>query len=73
VGETTWTEVCSTAIYHEDWETQRVRRSFTCQFHPELMADIHDIGGRSAPRYHEMKNRDGVRLPIRLLYRGMQE
>jgi len=23
---------------------------------PELMADIRDIGGRSAPRYHELKN-----------------
>ena len=50
-----------------------MRRSFTCQFHPELMADIRDIGGRSAPRYHEMKNHDGVRLLIRLLYHGMQE
>jgi len=73
VDETNWTEVCSTAIYYKDWETQRVRRSFTCQFHPELMADIRDIGGRSAPRYHEMKNHDGVRLLIRLLYHGMQE
>jgi len=33
---------------------------------PELMADIRDIGGRSAPRYHEMKNHDGVRLLVRL-------
>jgi len=73
VDEQTWTEVCATAIYYKDWETQRVRRSFTCQFHPELMADIRDIGGRSAPRYHEMKNHDGVRLLIRLLYHGMQE
>lgn len=73
VDEAHWTEVCATAIYYKDWETQRVRRSFTCQFHPELMADIRDIGGRSAPRYHEMKNHDGVRLLIRLLYHGMQE
>jgi len=73
VDEHTWTEVCATAIYYKDWETQRVRRSFTCQFHPELMADIRDIGGRSAPRYHELKNHDGVRLLIRLLYHGMQE
>ena len=73
VDEDTWTEVCSTAIYYKDWETQRVRRSFTCQFHPELMDDIRDIGGRSAPRYHEMKEHDGVRLLIRLLYHGMQE
>ena len=31
-----WTEVGTTAIYYKDWETHRVRRSFTCQFHPEL-------------------------------------
>ena len=61
------------AIYYKDWETQRVRRSFTCQFHPELMADIRDIGGRTGPRYHELKNHDGVRLLVRLLYHGMQE
>jgi len=73
VDETYWTEVCATAIYYKDWETQRVRRSFTCQFHPELMADIRDIGGRSAPRYQELKNHDGVRLLIRLLYHGLQE
>ena len=73
VDEHTWTEVCATAIYYKDWETQRVRRSFTCQFHPELMADIRDIGGRSAPRYQELKEHDGVRLLMRLLYHGMQE
>jgi len=73
VDEHTWTEVCATAIYYKDWETQRVRRSFTCQFHPELMADIRDIGGRSAPRYQELKNHDGVRLLMRLLFHGMQE
>ena len=44
-----WTEVGTTAIYYKDWETHRVRRSFTCQFHPELMDDIRDIGGRVGP------------------------
>ena len=73
VDESTWTEVCATAVYYRDWETRRVRRSFTCQFHPELMADIRDIGDRSAPRYRELKDHDGVRLLIRLLYHGMQE
>jgi len=73
VDEDTWTEVCTTAIYYKDWETQRIRRSFTCQFHPELMSDIRDIGGRSAPRYEELKEHDGVRLLIRMLYHGMQE
>lgn len=50
-----------------------IRRSFTCQFHPELMADIRDIGRRAGPRYRELKENDGVRLFIRLLYHGMQE
>jgi hypothetical protein len=68
-----WTEVGTTAIYYKDWETHRIRRSFTCQFHPELMEDIRDIGGRTGPRYHELKDDDGVRLLIRLLYHGMQD
>jgi GMP synthase-like glutamine amidotransferase len=73
VDESNWTEVSATAIYYRDWETRRIRRSFTCQFHPELMADIRDIGGRSGPRYQELKNNDGIRLFMRLLYHGMQE
>jgi hypothetical protein len=73
VDEQSWTEVSATAVYYKDWETHRIRRSFTCQFHPELMADIRDIGGRTGPRYQELKNNDGVRLLIRLLYHGIQE
>jgi GMP synthase-like glutamine amidotransferase len=73
VDAESWTEVSTTAIYYKDWETHRIRRSFTCQFHPELMADIRDIGGRTAPRYKELKEHDGVRLLARLLYHGMQE
>jgi hypothetical protein len=73
VDEDHWTEVGATAIYYKDWETHRIRRSFTCQFHPELMEDIRDIGGRTGPRYHELKDNDGVRLLVRLLYHGMQE
>lgn len=71
--ETSWTEVCTTCIYYKDWETHTIRRSFTSQFHPELMADIRDIGKRDGPRYPELKDNDGVRLLIRLLYHGMQE
>ncbi|MEJ2531933.1 MAG: hypothetical protein P8Y92_09065 [Halioglobus sp.] len=73
VSETDWTEVSTTCIYYKDWETHTIRRSFTCQFHPELMADIRDIGKREGPRYAELKDNDGVRLLIRLLYHGMQE
>lgn len=73
VDDVTMTEVGTTCIYYKDWETHNIRRSFTCQFHPELMADIRDIGRRAGPRYKELKENDGVRLFIRLLYHGMQE
>ena len=73
VDEENGTEVSTTCIYYKDWETHTIRRSFTCQFHPELMADIRDIGRREGPRYAELKDNDGVRLLIRLLYHGMQE
>jgi hypothetical protein len=73
VDEDTMTEVGTTCIYYKDWETHSVRRSFTCQFHPELMADIRDIGKRAGPRYDQLKDNDGIRLFIRLLYHGMQE
>ena len=73
VDENHWTEVSTSCIYCKDWETHTIRRSFTCQFHPELMADIRDIGKREGPRYGELKDNDGVRLLVRLLYHGMQE
>ncbi len=73
VDEVNWTEVSTTCIYYKDWETHTIRRSFTSQFHPELMADIRDIGRRDGLRYEELKDNDGVRLLIRLLYHGMQE
>jgi len=73
VDDDNFTEVSTTAIYYKDWETHNIRRSFTCQFHPELMADIRDVGKRGGPRYAELKDNDGVRLLIRLLYHGMQE
>ncbi|MCB1671259.1 MAG: hypothetical protein R3F41_13665 [Gammaproteobacteria bacterium] len=71
--ENSWTEASNTCIYYKDWETHTIRRSFTCQFHPELMADIRDVGKRDGPRYAELKDNDGVRLFLRLLYHGMQE
>jgi len=73
VNDDSWTEVSTTCIYYKDWETHTIRRSFTSQFHPELMTDIRDIGKRDSPRYAELKDNDGVRLLIRLLYHGMQE
>lgn len=73
VDDDSWTEVSTTCIYYKDYETHSIRRSFTCQFHPELMADIRDIGKRHGPRYAELKENDGIRLLVRLLYHGMQE
>ena len=73
VNASHWTEVSTTCIYYKDWETHTIRRSFTCQFHPELMADIRDVGRREGPRFTELETNDGVRLLIRLLYHGMQE
>ncbi|MEQ8860499.1 MAG: hypothetical protein RIC56_17800 [Pseudomonadales bacterium] len=44
-------------------------------FFPDIrdIRDIRDIGRRAGPRYAELKENDGVRLFIRLLYHGMQE
>jgi hypothetical protein len=67
------TEVSCTCIYYKDFETKRIRRSFTCQFHPELSGDIRAIGERPGPSYAELKEDDGIRLLLRLLYAGMQE
>lgn len=67
------TECSCTCINYKDFETRKIRRSFTCQFHPELLFDLRDIGKRSAPSYGELKQSDGMRLLARLLYEGMQE
>ncbi len=67
------TECSCTCINYKDFETKKIRRSFTCQFHPELLNDLREIGKRSEPSYAELKQSDGIRLLIRLLYEGMQE
>ncbi|WP_341530652.1 hypothetical protein WKK05_16065 [Nostoc sp. UHCC 0302] len=67
------TECSATCINYKDFETKKIRRSFTCQFHPELLSDLRAIGHSQAPSYSTLKNDDGVRLFIRLLYAGMQE
>ena len=38
------TECSATCINHKDFETKRIPRSFSCQFHPELMSDLRAIG-----------------------------
>jgi hypothetical protein len=67
------TECSATCINYKDFETKKIRRSFTCQFHPELLSDMRAIGHCEAPSYSTLKNDDGVRLFVRLLYAGMQE
>lgn len=67
------TECSATCINYRDFETKEVRRSFTCQFHPELLSDLRAIGVRQPPDYEELKRDDGARLFARLLYAGMQE
>ncbi|KYC35362.1 hypothetical protein WA1_09075 [Scytonema hofmannii PCC 7110] len=67
------TECSATCINYKDFETKKIRRSFTCQFHPELLSDLRAIGSSEAPSYSTLKKDDGVRLFVRLLYAGMQE
>lgn len=67
------TECSCTCINYKDFETRVIRRSFTCQFHPELLDDLREIDKRSEPSYSELKQSDGIRLLARLLYEGMQE
>ncbi len=67
------TECSATCINYKDFETKKIRRSFTCQFHPELLSDLRAIGSGEAPSYSTLKKDDGARLFVRLLYAGMQE
>ena len=68
------TECSATCINYKDFETKSIRRSFSCQFHPELMSDLRAIGwGGEPPSYATLKQDDGARLLARLLYEGMQE
>jgi hypothetical protein len=66
------TECSATCIIYRDFESKRVRRSFTCQFHPELLSDLRTVGV-PPPNYARLKTDDGARLFARLLYEGMQE
>lgn len=67
------TECAATCIYYKDYESRIIRRSFTNQFHPELLSDLRVVGIRNPPSYAELKVDDGARLFARLLYAGMQE
>ncbi len=36
-------ECSCTCINYKDFETKKIRRSFTCQFHPELLSDLREL------------------------------
>ncbi len=63
----------ATCIIYKDFESKQIRRSFTCQFHPELLSDLRTVGISELPTYKRFKTDDGARLFARLLYEGMQE
>ncbi len=66
------TEGSATCIKYKDFETKKIRRFFSCQFHPKLLSDLRGIGNSEALSYSNLKIEDGVRLFVRLLYAGMQ-
>lgn len=69
------TECAAFGIYYRDLETKRMRRSFSCQFHPELLAGQIEVGRASGPppSYSELKRDDGARIFARMLYEGAHE
>ncbi|EKQ68958.1 hypothetical protein OsccyDRAFT_1560 [Leptolyngbyaceae cyanobacterium JSC-12] len=73
IGDEIVTECSATCIIYKDFESKLVRRSFTCQFHPELLSDLRTVGMAEPPTYARLKTDDGARLFARLLYEGMQE
>ena len=67
------TECAATCINYKDYETKTIRRSFTCQFHPELFEDLRAIGLTDPPSYQSLNRDDGVRLFVRLLHAALGE
>ena len=67
------TEVAATCISYLDFETKSLRRSFSCQFHPELLDDLREFSKSGMPKYSELKKDDGVRLLMRILYEAIKE
>ena len=67
------TETAATCISYLDFETKNVRRSFSCQFHPELLDDLREFSQSGLPEYSALKQDDGVRLLVRILYEAIKE
>jgi len=54
------TEGSATCIKYKDFETNKIRRSFSCQFHAELLSYLRGIGKSEAPSYSTLKIDDMV-------------
>ena len=67
------TEVAATCINYRDYDTRQTRRSFTCQFHPELRDDLREFKKSGVPTFEDLKKDDGIRLLIRLLHDSLME
>ena len=67
------TEVAATCISYRDYDTRQTRRSFTCQFHPELRDDLREFRKSGIPSYEYLKRDDGIRLLVRILYESLME
>lgn len=62
-------EVAATCINYKDYENQKVRRSFSFQFHPELLSDLREFHITSIPDFQTLKKHDGIRKLMRILYK----
>ena len=67
------TQVSATCINYTDYETQHKRRSFTFQFHPELLEDLREFNKSGMPSYEKLKNDDGIRMLIRVIYESITD
>tara|TARA_X000000368_G_C23030476_1_gene712298 strand:+ start:266 stop:1672 length:1407 start_codon:yes stop_codon:yes gene_type:complete len=61
------TEVAATCINYLDYQTQKIRKSFTFQFHPELLEDLSTFH-KNMPDFKSLKDDDGIRLLSRVMY-----
>lgn len=67
------TECSASGIIYKDFESQQIRRSFTCQFHPELLSDLRTVGMSESHTYSRLKTDNRARLFARMLYEDMQK
>ena len=65
------TEVAATCITYADRETKELRRSFSFQFHPELLNDLREFHLSGEPDFQKLKCDDGIRMLMRVLYESI--